>query len=187
MTNNPLTHGEIINRLVKDTNASITDMSRETGIKRTTIYSIINQNQKQIKPNMYNKIAAYFNIPADVFFKQPMTEVTYNVYAPTNKNYASIELKKLLDEYNRTYEFVYNALRLADIKSYSLDDIKQIIDGNKIPSKGYSTLKLEQLITEIIIKGTLISNQELSLVLNYRHMDNEDQLLLIDIMNRLKK
>lgn len=42
-----MTYGEIVKRLINDNKVSITDMSKKTGIKRTTIYSIINQNQKK--------------------------------------------------------------------------------------------------------------------------------------------
>ena len=53
-------HGEIVKKLIEDNNTNISDMAKATGINRTTIYSIIGQNQKKLKPDVYNKIADYF-------------------------------------------------------------------------------------------------------------------------------
>lgn len=61
-------HGEIVKKLIEDNNTNISDMAKATGINRTTIYSIIGQNQKKLKPDVYNKIADYFKISAEIFF-----------------------------------------------------------------------------------------------------------------------
>jgi DNA-binding helix-turn-helix protein len=186
MMNDPLTHGEIVKRLINDYKVSITDMSKKTGIKRTTIYSIINQNQKKIKPETYKKIADYFHVSDDIFFKEPMSEITYYAYAPQKKDLASFGLKSLLDEYKRTYEFVYYALCLAGIKDYSLDDIEAMINGNDIPDKGYLLPhQLGEIISEIIIKGVLISIDELFFIRSFRNKKYENQILIKDITERL--
>jgi DNA-binding helix-turn-helix protein len=186
MMNAPLTHGEIVKRLINDNKVSITDMSKKTGIKRTTIYSIINQNQKKIRPETYQKIADYFNVSADVFFKEPMSAITYYAYTPHKKDLASFGLKNLLDEYNRTYEFVYYALCLAGIKSYSLDDVKAMINGDDVSDNGYLLPhQLGEIISEIIIKGVLININELFFIRDFRNKKYEDQLLIKDIMDRL--
>lgn len=177
-----LTHGEIVKYLIRDNKTNVADMATKTGINRSTIYSIINQNQKKLKPDVYTKIADYFGISPDVFFAKPLDFSEYtNIATGLISSDLWFDYKNMLKAHKRTYEFVHSALILAGYDEFTLEDVIDIIEKGNIPT-GY-TYSFGCLIRDIIIKGYLVNKNEINIIYNYRILSEDEQKLIEDVLN----
>ena len=182
-----MTHGEIVKKLIEDNNTNISDMAKVTGINRTTIYSIIVQNQKKIKPDVYNKIADYFKISAEIFFEKPMNALEYSIYSAKfwHKDDKSwFNFTEPFEAFKRTYEFVHSALCLSGYNEFSLEEVKKMIDSNIIP-EGYP-MEFGWYITELLIMGCVVTKDELEIIRTYRGLDAEEQKTIRGVLLNFK-
>lgn len=178
-----LTHGEIVKKLIEDNNTNISDMAKATGINRTTIYSIIGQNQKKLKPDVYNKIADYFKISAEIFFEKPMNALEYSIYNPKFwliDDEPLFNFKEPFEAFKRTYEFVHSALCLSGYNEFSLEDVRKMIDGNAIP-EGYP-MEFGWYIIELLTMGCVVTKGELEIIRTYRGLDTEEQKTIQEVL-----
>lgn len=183
MNEDALTHGEIVKRLIEDNHINISDMAKKTGINRTTIYSIMNHNQKKIKPDVCNKIADYFKISAEVFFEKPMNALEYSLYSPKfwlKDDEPWFNFKEPFEAFKRTYEFVHSALCLSGYNEFTLEDVRKMIDSNAIP-EGYP-MEFGWYITELLTMGCVVNKGELEFIRTYRGLDSEEQKTIQEVL-----
>lgn len=62
-----MTLGELTKKLLQFRNMTAAELSRRTGIKVQTIYSILNKNQKRTNPGVYKLFAIALDVPEYIF------------------------------------------------------------------------------------------------------------------------
>lgn len=62
-----MTHGELVNKLLRFRNMTPAALSRQAGINRQTVYSIINKNQKRTSSSIYKSFAIVLKVPEYIF------------------------------------------------------------------------------------------------------------------------
>ena len=67
--------GEKLQVLLDSRNLKPGTLATQTGIPKSTIYSILKRNNKNVNLSVMEKIAAAFDVPVDYFFDRPCSEI----------------------------------------------------------------------------------------------------------------
>lgn len=68
--------GNKLNELLKDRNMTVTELSRKINVAPTTIYSIIQRNNKKVDIDVLLDIADVLGVTAEYFRDSPKSEAT---------------------------------------------------------------------------------------------------------------
>lgn len=191
-----MTHGELVNKLLRFRNMTPAALSRQAGINRQTIYSIINKNQKRTNPNIYKSLAIVLNVPEyifessnddneslleDIITSETLEKNNQNDHISKLSNHPDTYLINLMNEYKRSPEFILNGLKYVSFYSkYSTYDINKLLQNAY-----YYDVGLYNYIENLIKYGLVVTKTEYHIIEGFRLLDQNEQHLLYDLLTQL--
>lgn len=129
-------------------NMTAAELSRRTGIKVQTIYSILNKNQKRTNPGVYKLFAIALDVPEYIFeSSNEENEKLLEEWFENEPLFKDNSQKKsvpsdtylldLMQEYHRSPEFILDGLKYISIYNrYATYDIKKLLQNAYHYDKG---------------------------------------------------
>lgn len=191
-----MTHGRLVKKLLQYRNMTPAELSRQTGVKVQTIYSIINKNQKRTGSNVYKSLAIALNVPEyifessnedneklleDLLGNESMFVNNLDNFAVKEPKDSDTYLLDLMKEYKRSPEFILNGLKYVSFYSkYSTYDINKLLQNAY-----YYDVGLYNYIENLIKYGLVVTKTEYHIIEGFRLLDQNEQHLLYDLLTQL--
>lgn len=187
-----MTLGELTKKLLQFRNMTAAELSRRTGIKVQTIYSILNKNQKRTNPGVYKLFAIALDVPEYIFessneenailleelFKnEPLFKDNSQKKSVPSDTY----LLDLMQEYHRSPEFILDGLKYISIYNrYASYDINKLLQNAYHYDKG-----LFNYLDSLIRYGLCVTKSEYHIIENLRSLDPDKQQTICTLIEQL--
>ena len=191
-----MTHGRLVKKLLQYRDMTPAELSRQTGVKVQTIYSIINKNQKRTGSNVYKSLAIALNVPEyifessnedneklleDLLGNESMFVNNLDNFTVKEPKDSDTYLLDLMKEYKRCPEFILNGLKYVSFYSkYSKYDINTLL----VNAYKYD-VGLYNYIENLIKYGLVVTKTEYHIIEGFRLLDQNEQHLLYDLLTQL--
>ena len=187
-----MTHGELVNKLLRFRNMTPAALSRQAGINRQTVYSIINKNQKRTSSSIYKSFAIVLKVPEYIFESsneenailleewfenEPLFKDNSQKKSVPSDTY----LLDLMQEYHRSPEFILNGLKYISIYNrYASYDINKLLQNAYHYDKG-----LFNYLDSLIRYGLCVTKSEYHIIENLRSLDPDKQQIICTLIEQL--
>lgn len=187
-----MTHGELVNKLLRFRNMTPAALSRQAGINRQTVYSIINKNQKRTSSSIYKSFAIVLKVPEYIFESsneenaklleewfenEPLFKDNSQKKSVPSDTY----LLDLMQEYHRGPEFILNGLKYISIYNrYASYDINKLLQNAYHYDKG-----LFNYLDSLIRYGLCVTKSEYHIIENLRSLDPDKQQIICTLIEQL--
>lgn len=187
-----MTHGELVNKLLRFRNMTPAALSRQAGINRQTVYSIINKNQKRTSSSIYKSFAIALDVPEYIFESsneenaklleewfenEPLFKDNSQKKSVPSDTY----LLDLMQEYHRSPEFILDGLKYISIYNrYATYDINKLLQNAYHYDKG-----LFNYLDSLIKYGICVTKSEYHIIENLRSLDPDKQQTICTLIEQL--
>lgn len=187
-----MTHGELVNKLLRFRNMSPATLSRQAGINRQTVYSIINKNQKRTSSSIYKSFAIVLKVPEYIFeSSNEENEKLLEEWFENEPLFKDNSQKKsvpsdtylldLMQEYHRSPEFILDGLKYISIYNrYATYDINKLLQNAYHYDKG-----LFNYLDSLIRYGLCVTKSEYHIIEKLRSLDLDKQQTICTLIEQL--
>lgn len=178
-------HGDILQKILKEKNMKVSELSRISGIPAQTLYGIIRRNNL----NTDKKTLATISKALDVSFsiweldenERILRHIMGNSTIDEGKDYLDKEIVSLaLELSKRTYQDIAAVLNCLGISSYTGELLENIVNNHIAISQND-----KYIINYILWNTELLSWSELQAVFEFRKLEKENKVLLEKIYDKI--
>lgn len=178
-------HGDILQKILKEKDMKVSELSRISGIPAQTLYGIIRRNNL----NTDKKTLATISKALDVSFSIWELDENERILRCIMGNSITDEDKDYLDKENvslalglskRTYSDIAAVLKCLGISSYTGELLENIVNNHIAISQGD-----KNIINYVLWNTELLSWSELQAVFEFRKLEKENKVLLEKIYDKI--
>lgn len=176
-------HGELLQKILKEKNMKVSELSRISGISAQTLYGIIRRNNLCTDKKTLVTISKALNISFSVWTLSEEELTLKNIYGVTDGETVVLSKESFLlslELYQRNFRDIATILNCIGMTSYTSEVLENIVNNHIAISK-----KDGKIIEYVLTNNQLISWSELKSVIDFRELSTENRNLIENIINKI--